>query len=287
MKTFVMCKGLPASGKSTWAVEQVLKAEPGKAVRVNQDLLRTMLNADRFKGSKTEKFVRQCRDDIIEAAMFVGKDLVISDDTNFKPQCEETYRALCQQYDYQFHIQDFTHVSVKECIARDLKRERSVGHKVINQMNLMYLTPKWTPPEYDPKKADAIIVDIDGTLAHMVDRSPYDYTKVGTDVLDTIVHQIVLDQYEAGKAIILCSGRKDDCRDITEKWLADNYVPYEALLMRESGDNRDDAIVKSELYDQHIAPFYNVRFVLDDRDRVVAMWRARGLKCLQVADGNF
>jgi len=57
--------------------------------------------------------------------------------------------------------------------------------------------------------------------------------------------------------------------------------------MRSQGDTRPDEIVKREIYEEHIKPLYNVDFVLDDRNKVVKMWRSLGLKVLQVAEGNF
>jgi adenylate cyclase class IV len=59
------------------------------------------------------------------------------------------------------------------------------------------------------------------------------------------------------------------------------------LFMRQAGDNRDDRIVKREIYEREIKGRYNVRFVLDDRNKVVALWRDLGLPCFQVADGDF
>jgi hypothetical protein len=32
---------------------------------------------------------------------------------------------------------------------------------------------------------------------------------------------------------------------------------------------------------------YNPTLVFDDRSRVVEMWRKNGIKCFQVAEGNF
>ena len=57
--------------------------------------------------------------------------------------------------------------------------------------------------------------------------------------------------------------------------------------MRSTGDHRNDAIVKQELYEQEIAGKYNVDFCVDDRDRVVDLWRSLGLTCFQVAEGWF
>ena len=62
---------------------------------------------------------------------------------------------------------------------------------------------------------------------------------------------------------------------------------FDDLYMRLPNDLRKDSIVKQEIYEMCIKDKYNVLFVLDDRDQVVNMWREQGLKCLQVAEGNF
>ncbi|NDD85793.1 polynucleotide kinase, partial [bacterium] len=87
--------------------------------------------------------------------------------------------------------------------------------------------------------------------------------------------------------VIIVSGRDDSCRDVTRKWLEDNYIPYDELHMRKTDDDRDDRIVKKEIFDAWIKDRYNVKFVLDDRNRVVEMWRSLGLKVLQVGEGDF
>ena len=89
------------------------------------------------------------------------------------------------------------------------------------------------------------------------------------------------------------SGRDDACREQTEAWLLDRCQlglggwDYIGPFMRTTGDRRDDAIVKLELFDQHVREHYDVRYVLDDRNRVVHAWRSIGLTVLQVADGDF
>jgi hypothetical protein len=57
--------------------------------------------------------------------------------------------------------------------------------------------------------------------------------------------------------------------------------------MRKKGDYRDDSIVKKELLDQIRKDGYNPLLAFDDRDRVVKAWRECGIRCLQVAEGNF
>lgn len=284
--TLYMTYGLPASGKSTWASEFVLSKPAGAVIRVNKDTLREMLHAGRWKGNKTEGQIVKARDALIALGLSLGKDVIV-DDTNLDPSHHARLDELAAEHGADLVIRDFTDVDVKTCIERDLKRPASVGHKVINKMHMKYLATAFAPPVYDPSLPDAIIVDIDGTLAHMSGRSPYDYTLVKTDTVDTVVRTLLMREFKVGTKIIILSGRKEACYRDTLEWLDDNDIPHHEMWMRGDGDDRDDAIIKGEIYEAFVEGQYNVAYVLDDRDRVVAMWRARGLKVLQVGDGDF
>lgn len=83
------------------------------------------------------------------------------------------------------------------------------------------------------------------------------------------------------------TGRNDKYRSITRDWINLHRVPSDMLLMRKYGDWRSDVDVKTELYRKHIAGKYNVLFALEDRDKVVEMWRNLGVRCLQVAKGEY
>jgi len=137
-------------------------------------------------------------------------------------------------------------------------------------------------------KSSAVIVDIDGTVAVRGDRSPYDESRVGWDAPNKPVIAVVEALHAAGHAIVFVTGRTSRCRTDTRKWLEAHVpVPQELLLMRRVGDQRPDQTVKRELYARSIRPRYRVLCVLDDRDRVVEMWRGLGLTVFQVAEGNF
>ena len=133
----------------------------------------------------------------------------------------------------------------------------------------------------------AIICDIDGTLAIMGKRSPYDWKSVGIDTVKEDIANIVRTYHSLKNLVVIFSGREDSCREITEEWLEKNNIPYNLLLMRKAGDHRKDSIVKEEMYRTWIENDYDVMFVLDDRNQVVKMWREIGLTCLQVAEGDF
>jgi predicted kinase len=282
MPKLLMLKGLPASGKSTYAKDLVAKHGYW---RVNKDELRAMAHNSMHSSFK-EKFIIHWRDELIKDGLGGGANVVV-DDTNFNPVHKAHFQAICEVMKYDFE-EKFFDVPVEECIKRDLQRPNSVGAKVIWQMHNQYLKPK--PAVYvPPAQGDsAIMVDIDGTLAHMADRSPYDPTLYHTDTVDEAVKDLVNNYYDLGYSVIMCSGRDDTYKDVTVQWLKDNSVKFHEIHMRIGGDKRKDWIVKRELFDAHIRDRFNIHFVLDDRDQVVDMWRNEiGLKVLQVAEGNF
>jgi hypothetical protein len=136
-----------------------------------------------------------------------------------------------------------------------------------------------------PKQA--IIVDIDSTLALLGDRSPYNYDEVGYDKLNEIVYRMVMKYKRDGYHILLVTGRPITCADATVSWLGMNHVPYDMLIMRPEGDKQPDTSLKLRAYNQYIKGRYDVEFVLEDRTRVVKMWRENGLVCLQVCNGDY
>ena len=277
----LMLKGLPASGKSTYAKELVSKNH--NWVRVNKDDLRAMMNNGEFSG-KLEKQVVKTEREIAENALKIGKSVVI-DDTNFNPTHEEFFRQLAKSYKAEFDVK-FFNTPLEICMIRDNERPNGVGETVIRRMYNQYLKPKPAVYERDESLPKAIICDIDGTLAHMKDRGSYDWSRVGEDEVDSIIKnllKILKEKY----VIILVSGRDGCCMDETKQWLEDNGIQYDQLLMRGNGDNSPDIIIKKAIFDVYIKDNYNIEFVLDDRNQVVEMWRSLGLKCLQVQEGDF
>lgn len=134
----------------------------------------------------------------------------------------------------------------------------------------------------------AAIVDLDGTLALAVDRGPFDWHRVASDVVNVPIRDLVVMLREQGFAILIVSGRSDECREVTEAWLAQHVGPVDLLLMRAAKDFRKDYVVKREMFDDQIADRFDVVYVFDDRDQSVNFWRNElGLTTLQVADGNF
>lgn len=284
MKQVVLLRGLPGSGKSTWAAEFVREHADWK--RINKDSLRDMLDGGAWSRGN-EKFVLAARDLLIVEALVQGYHVIV-DDTNLDPKHEKRIREISKGI-ATVQINDaFLEVSLDECIARDLKRPNSVGEQVIRRMYNQYLAPKIEPPVFDSNLPDAIIVDLDGTLALHTGRDPYDCERCEEDAPNEAV--VTLIRYWMASAegwrILLVSGRDGRCRPQTERWLNAN-ISYDHLWMRAEGDMRDDRIVKREIYEREIKGLFNVRLVLDDRNKVVDLWRSLGLTCWQVNEGNF
>ncbi len=302
MIKIIILKGLPGSGKSTWARE-LMASNPSAYKRVNKDDIRAMVDDGRWS-RKNEDFVLQIRDFIIITSALLGKHVIV-DDTNLHPTHERDIRKLFNPDGativngptVKIEIQDFTNVTVEECIKRDLKRVNSVGSDVIRKMHKDFLADKQEPVEVEfiGGFPPCIIVDIDGTLAIKGDRSPYDWQKVGIDKVNFPVAELIgniqlLDEHESHwikTRIILVSGRDGECRDLTKDWLKQYNIKYDKLYLRRKGDKRKDVIVKKEIYERYIKGKYNVAFVLDDRNQTVAGWRALGLPCFQVNPGDF
>lgn len=148
------------------------------------------------------------------------------------------------------------------------------------------------------------IFDIDGTIAdithrlHFIQQKPADWSAFFEACdRDTPIHDMIdLAKHledDMGAEIVLITGRSDEgyCREKTEAWLDRQEMPYTYLCMRKAGDHRADNIIKGELLDSFIETYKpkpgEIAGVFEDRDQVVAMYRARGLRVFQVADGKF
>jgi phosphoglycolate phosphatase-like HAD superfamily hydrolase len=142
---------------------------------------------------------------------------------------------------------------------------------------------------------EIVIFDIDGTLAdvseriHHVSKKPKNWNAFFAGMAqDKAIHSMVRLcnlLYDSGIQIVLCSGRSEEHRQQTVEWLAQQGVNYHDLLLRKEKDRRSDTEVKRELL--AALDKSKILFVVEDRSRVVEMWRSEGLVCLQCAPGEF
>ena len=148
-------------------------------------------------------------------------------------------------------------------------------------------------------KEKALIVDIDGTLSdnthrlHMFNENVKDWTAINEQSrydLPVMWCQEMVHMYNrAGYKILFITGRAAEAEGVTREWLM-RYISPEvdwSLMMRPSDDTREDWVVKKDIYNQKVMPFYEVEFCLEDRDSVTNMWRGLGLVCLQVKESTY
>ena len=151
-----------------------------------------------------------------------------------------------------------------------------------------------------------IIFDIDGTLmnvehrVHFVNGPKYDQKNFEAAIKNDIPFPEMIALFhilaeKKGNRIIFCTGRREKTREetqlqidkITENVLLENSRLRFPIYMRANGDHRPDPDVKSDLFEKMLADGFNPTLIFEDRASVVKMWRSRGLRCLQVAEGNF
>ena len=284
----VVTVGISASGKSTWANKQ-------DAMVIERDNIRRQILMDnigltysenmwsKWKFNKgNEQEVSDKYDNKLAMYSDVGADIICAD-TNLNPKYRNLLIQKLEALGYEVEIKAFP-IDFLEAVKRDEKRRDTVGRLVLYTQYKQFLefmpTKKYVPDITKPK---AIMVDIDGTLAHMNGkRKPFEWDKVGVDDLDEHVATLVQLYSNAGYSIIIMTGRDGCSVEETSKWLDKHRVKGDIMFMRAAGDTRKDVVVKSELFWENVAPNYNVHFVIDDRLSVVRLWNEIGVKCFCV-----
>ena len=294
----ILTVGVSASGKSTWAEQFIAEqVNPEQWHNSNRDEIRWSLlgGEDWSKWNwKREKEVTQIQRNALAQAAFDGKNIIVSD-TNLNPKFRNDLCGYLQSLGYGSVEEKVFPISFEEACKRDTARPNGVGYSVIakqmEQMNeyMKTFNPQEYPERWNKSRvwqaiSKCIIVDIDGTLAHMTGRSPYDFDRVNEDAVDIAVANICQFYYDDGYSVILLSGRDEACRTVTVDWLHTNCIAYSRLFMRSEMDRRQDTVVKKELFDAHIRDLYDVEFVIDDRPCVCRQWLDMGLKVLQVGN---
>lgn len=274
--------GPPGSSKSTHAAKL-----PG--VYINQDL------------QGKEGHMKLFND-----ALNAGKDVIV-DRMNFSLEQRQRYLKPAKLSSYSTKI-IVLHENFETCLTRMNTRmdhptikDDKTAKKVLNFFFSKYervqdseadsVIREW-PNTHKPK---AIICDLDGTLCNVDHRLHFvqgpgkkNWKGFFEGLKDDTVNEWCSDiLMKSDEKIVLCSGRTDCYRNITQDWLGENLMFYDDLFMRYRDDFRQDNIVKEVLLDFEILTRYQPYFIIDDRKQVVDMWRKRGYTCLQCAPGDF
>ena len=288
MSLLVYTVGLPASGKTTYA-KKLLGYSNTPFKRVNRDDLRAMVDDSRWSKSN-EKFIIKIQDVIILEALKSGYS-VICDDTNLGKSAHSRFENLANQAGVELIREDkFLKIDVKTCIERDLQRSKSVGKDVIMKLYRQHIEKPAELLKQNTSLQHIYICDLDGTVALMNGRSPFDWKSVGEDLPNKHVVDTIRKLYQ-DTHVVFMSGRDEVCKPESIQWIHEHLGIHKndiEIYMRPEGDYRKDSIIKKELYENHIKDKYYVIGVFDDRNQVVDLWRKEiGLTVFQVNYGDF
>lgn len=141
------------------------------------------------------------------------------------------------------------------------------------------------------------IFDLDGTLSngnHRLHLLPKKYLHLteswtafnmaaGGDAPITDTIRVMKAMRAAGFIVIILTGRSDEAREITEKWLVQNGAShYDLLIMRSASDNRKDTVIKEEVLRK--IGIERIVAAWDDSPTVIAHFRSLGITTYQVCD---
>lgn len=286
LKQAILTVGPSGSGKSTFAGRL---AKSGWA-EINRDNIRFNgyeKDWTKYNFTKQNEFkVTKKADKLIAQAIEDDKNIIISD-TNLNPYYRKKYRELLEGEGYIVKEQAFD-VDFETLLERNANRQGGIPYELLLEQYKRFQEYKGvTPYVGDEELPEAIIFDIDGTLADHPHRSPFDMDKVDTD--EPIPHVVAMCQGMKDKyKIVFLSGRHDTAMEKTSQWLMDHVGEWtvgSSLLMREEGDNRKDYIIKKELFEEYVTPYYNVKAVVDDRKQVIEQcWNVLGVPVINVGN---
>ena len=304
MSKLIILKGLPASGKSTKALE-IIRKNPD-AVRLNRDLLREMLffiKRDRKKGEDwtggKEKVTKKVQENLVKFLLSIHKSVIIDDYNLFKKGIDR-YEQIALEGNHKFEVIELN-TSVETCIKRDSKRSDSVGEAVIRDFAIKTGLQKDSGSGANldeiitfPGKKIAIF-DIDGTIADVDHRLHFIKGTGGKDwdgffgamdkdtVREGVLQLMTLTYKDC--AIVMVTGRPSNYRYQTEEWLKKNNINYGRLLMRKAGDYRPDWIVKEEILKNHFN-IDEIEVAIDDRPAILTVWRRNKINTIDVGPGQ-
>lgn len=138
MRSLVILRGSPASGKSTWLKEMGLEN-----YTLSADTIRLLVESPIIVPDKKHRVISQSNDsyvwqllfELLEKRMSCG-EFVIIDATHSRSTDFSRYNKLCEKYRYRRYYVDFSDVPIEECKRRNALREdyKRVPEKVIDKM---------------------------------------------------------------------------------------------------------------------------------------------------------
>lgn len=310
MSEIIVTRGVPASGKSTWA-ESWVAEDPENRLRVNLDDLRMEMYGSFVLFAREGVIDKNKENAVYREAMkrvlngVLGGKKVVYDATNLGMRNYNAFTEAKIEYkkltgeELKLSVRDFP-ITYQEALERNSSRDRVVPEEVMKNM-FRKLGPKGefrhidgtyeVRPFRKPSKRElAICFDMDGTLVDVRDvryfvngpkGSPRDFDSFHRFSLHSPANRLVVEElleaHNRGYKIVITTAREEQYREITQKWLDDNNVPYDNIFMRKAKDYRVDYEVKKEMLHELVLPHYDVVRCVDDNPQAIKAWVENGL----------
>lgn len=143
---------------------------------------------------------------------------------------------------------------------------------------------------------DAVIFDMDGTLCdvsgvrHYVEgdrknfRAFHEASRFCPPRAEVV--SILRHPSNHGRAVIIVTARDERFELATRDWLIRNGIRYDALYMRQWGDQRRDTMVKNEIHARIIADGFSPVMAVDDRQDIADVWVSHGIPVILVSQDD-
>ena len=158
MRSLVILRGSPASGKSSWVKDMNLENYCLSADNIRllvQSPIMSATERHREISQKNDSYVWQLLFELLEERMKRG-EFIIVDATHSRSSDFSRYNKLCERYRYRRYYVDFSDVPIEICKERNKKREdyKRVPDSVIDKMYARLNTQQKTSGWVEAEKGD-------------------------------------------------------------------------------------------------------------------------------------
>ena len=299
IKKLILTRGIPGSGKSTWAKSWV-NEDPTHRIRFNWDDIRNMMGPYWIIERENTGVLKSLRESFLNKMMNEGWNIVI-DNMNLNPKEYEYYNNIINHHNkinnikYELEFKDFF-ISVDECIRRDSLRNNPIGEKTIKELYSKYrhFIQTTNVEKYvnnlikpDPNKPYCVVIDMDSTMCFNTNKRPWYGKGAAEEMINDIENFGVCETVWAlmqEYPIIVATGRDTSQEEVTRKWLSQHRIDPIKYYFRTKGDYRKGTEVKKEQIEK-IMKDYNILVIFEDSEPIVQMYRDMGLTVLQPNKG--
>ena len=266
MAKLIMLKGLPASGKTTWAMKQL---EQGNFFRISlKDIEQTMTEKNSKK--KISNALR-IRNDLLENILKNKLGNVILDDYNLSLISQRAIEKMCSKHGYDFEVKSFLDVPINECIKRDLKRKNSVGSKRIQKLYNQYLALDFQRNlESDWSKKRCLIINLD-TLPRL---EPSYFITMLIDAINATYGDFYVD-------MIILSNEHQKRRQELVNWLEKHLIDINHIIMKDDNDYSSSSDFKKAKM-KEIEEKYAVLGIIETDEVMCNFWESLGYNVMKM-----